>query len=66
MRTPLRLQTVGLTNGDQYELPITQVDLADTMGLSNVRMNRILQRLRADKLITRKGKHLNKDQTHSS
>jgi hypothetical protein len=28
--------------------------------------NRILQRSRADKLITRKGKHLNKDQTHSS
>ena len=54
----LRLRAVGLANGDRYELPITQGDLADTMGLSNVHMNRVIQRLRAEKLITLKGKNL--------
>ena len=54
----LRLETVGLTNGDTYELPITQVELADTMSLTSVYVNRVLQRLRRDGLITLKGKNL--------
>lgn len=54
----LRLRSVGLANGDAYELPITQTELADTMGLSNVHANRMLQRLRAEKLITFNGKRL--------
>ena len=54
----LRLETVGLTNGDTYELPITQAELADTVSLTNVHVNRVLQRLRRDSLITLKGKHL--------
>ncbi|MBD2750357.1 Crp/Fnr family transcriptional regulator [Microvirga sp. BT688] len=54
----LRLETVGLTNGDTYELAITQVELADTVGLTSVHVNRVLQRLRRDGLITLKGKHL--------
>lgn len=54
----LRLRTVGLANGDAYELPITQFDLADTMGLSLVHMNRVLQRLRAGDMITLKGRQL--------
>ena len=44
----LRLRSVGLTNGDAYELPLTQVEIADTMGLSNVHANRMLQRLRKE------------------
>lgn len=54
----LRLETVGLVNGDSYELPIIQADLADTVGLSNVHVNRVLQRLRAKGLITLKAKKL--------
>lgn len=54
----LRLRSVGLADGDSYELPITQIELADTMGLSNVHANRMLQRLRAEKLITLNGKKL--------
>jgi CRP-like cAMP-binding protein len=53
-----RLRAVGMANGDRYELPITQGELADTMGLSGVHMNRVIQRLRAEKLITLKGKNL--------
>jgi CRP-like cAMP-binding protein len=47
----LRLRAVGLATGDRYELPLTQNDLADTMGLSSVHMNRVLQRLRSEGLI---------------
>jgi CRP-like cAMP-binding protein len=54
----LRLEAVGLTNGDTYELPITQAELADTTGLTSVHVNRVLQRLRRDGLITLKSKNL--------
>jgi CRP-like cAMP-binding protein len=54
----LRLRVVGLADGAEYELPITQAELADTMGLSSVHVNRVLQRLRGDGLITLKSKHL--------
>ena len=51
----LRLETVGLTDGDQYELPITQTELGDTMSLSLVHVNRVLQRMRKNGLITLAG-----------
>lgn len=54
----MRLQTVGLVNGDSYELPITQSDLAETVGLTVVHVNRVLQRLRAAGLITLRSKRL--------
>jgi CRP-like cAMP-binding protein len=54
----LRLRTVGLANGGHYELPITQAELADTMGLSTVHVNRVLQSLRGAGMITLKGKNL--------
>ena len=54
----MRLQTVGLTNGNSYELPLTQTDVAETMGLSFVHVNRVLQRLRASGLITLRSKRL--------
>ena len=54
----LRLRTVGLADGGHYELPVTQQKLGDTTGLSNVHVNRVLQRLRRDGLITFKDKHL--------
>jgi CRP-like cAMP-binding protein len=50
----LRLRVVGLANGGGYELPLTQTELADTMGLTTVHMNRVLQSLRKKELITLK------------
>ena len=54
----LRLRAVGLSESDSYELPITQAELADTMGLSTVHVNRSLQKLRSENLITLKNKYL--------
>jgi CRP-like cAMP-binding protein len=53
-----RLRVVGLADGGQYELPVTQQELGDTTGMSNVHVNRVLQRLRRDGLITLKDKNL--------
>lgn len=47
----LRLQVVGLTNGQSARVPITQVDLASAAGLSQVHVNRSLQELRRQGLI---------------
>jgi CRP-like cAMP-binding protein len=47
-----RLQAIGRAQGATYELPITQSDLADAMGLSLVHVNKSLKRLREDGLIT--------------
>lgn len=48
----LRVRAVGLADGDQFSLPLTQVQLGDTMGLTPVAVNRALQRLRQEGLIT--------------
>jgi CRP-like cAMP-binding protein len=48
----LRLQIVGLADLTGGYLPITQSDLADTLGLSLVHTNRSLQHLRARGLFT--------------
>ncbi len=54
----LRSKAVGLTDDDSFELPITQEELGDTMGLSTVHVNRTLQDLRGQGLITSKGKQV--------
>jgi CRP-like cAMP-binding protein len=54
----LRLRAVGLANGDSYALPLTQVELGDTVGVSSVHVNRSLQVLREAGLITLKGGQL--------
>jgi CRP-like cAMP-binding protein len=48
-----RLRAVGLVNGDaSYSLPLTQTDLAAATGLSTVHVNRSLQWMRKQRLIT--------------
>lgn len=54
----LRLRGVDLTDGDSCMLPLTQVELADAMGLSNVHINRTLQELRRAGLVVLKGRRL--------
>jgi CRP-like cAMP-binding protein len=53
-----RLQIVEKTRGASFELPITQAELADTLGLSVVHVNRTLQELRRDHLVALTGKVL--------
>jgi CRP-like cAMP-binding protein len=48
----LRMKNVGLTTDREFELPLTQEELADALGLTPVHVNRVLQRLRAEKLIS--------------
>ncbi len=54
----MRLRVVGLANGDSYELPLTQLDIGDTTGLSFVHVNRCLQTLRSLKLLDYKNKKI--------
>ncbi len=46
-----RLRAIGLADEDGCALELTQVELADILGLSNVHINRTLQSLRATGLV---------------
>jgi CRP-like cAMP-binding protein len=46
-----RLDLVGRTHGDSYELPLTQRELAECLGLTVVHANRTLQELRRRGLV---------------
>ena len=43
----VRLSIVGLVENNSYDLPLTQHEMADTLGLSVVHINRTLQELRS-------------------
>jgi CRP-like cAMP-binding protein len=47
----VRLEIVGLTNGNSYEFPLTQSELGECLGLTSVHVNRTLQELRRMGLI---------------
>ena len=53
-----KLKAVGLADGVTCELPITQAEIGDALGLSTVHVNRVLQELRGDGLITLRGRTL--------
>ncbi|GJE44683.1 Crp/Fnr family transcriptional regulator [Methylobacterium soli] len=53
-----RLESIGHASDGRYDLPLTQVDLADALGLSSVHVNRVLQALRRDGLISLQGRCL--------
>lgn len=50
----LRLKVAGLGEVSDYELPMTQEQIADCVGLTAVHVNRTLKALEAERLITRK------------
>jgi CRP-like cAMP-binding protein len=50
-----RFRAVDLNQGLSCILPLTQIELAETLGLSSVHVNRTLQTLRRKKLITLNG-----------
>ncbi len=41
----MRLEIVGITDGNSYEFPLTQVELGEFLGLTSVHVNRTLQEL---------------------
>jgi CRP-like cAMP-binding protein len=47
----IRLEIVGLTNGNSYDFPLTQIELSESLGLTSVHVNRTLQELRRMGLI---------------
>jgi CRP-like cAMP-binding protein len=49
-----RMKNVGLVTNHSFELPLTQEEIADALGLTPVHVNRVLQRMRAEDLITLK------------
>ena len=53
-----RLGRVGLVENDRFRMPFTQEVLADTLGLSVVHTNRMLQQLRRERLIVTSGGHI--------
>lgn len=54
----LRLAMVGLVDGIGYDLPMTQPEIGDLVGLSAVHVNRSLQDLRKSGLISFRGRRL--------
>jgi CRP-like cAMP-binding protein len=49
----LRMEVAGLGKAESYELPLTQEQLADAVGLTSVHVNRTLMRLEAEGHIRR-------------
>ena len=53
-----RLKSVGLIDDGVFDFPLTQDELADSVGMSAVHVNRVLQQLRADGLIALENRRL--------
>lgn len=51
----VRARNIGLTDGDRFELPLTQSVLGDALGLTPVHVNRILRKLRLSGAMTLTG-----------
>ena len=52
----VRLDGVGIGNPWGFDLPLTQVELAELLGMTPIHMNRMIRELRDDKILTFKGK----------
>ena len=53
-----RMRNVGLVEEGAFDLPLTQEVIADALGLTPVHVNRVLQRLRNENMISLKGRVL--------
>ena len=47
-----RLSLVGLATEAEFKCPLTQLVLADALGLTAIHVNRVLRQLREQKLLT--------------
>jgi CRP-like cAMP-binding protein len=48
----VRMRNVGLVTDHSFELPLTQEEIADALGLTPVHVNRVLQRMRSEGLLS--------------
>jgi CRP-like cAMP-binding protein len=48
MEFAYRFRAAGMMDGNSFELPVSQADLSDALGISSVHLNRMLQSLRRD------------------
>jgi len=60
----VRLSAVGLTDGCECEFPLTQTDIADATGLTQVHVNRTIQEMRRDGLIDLRNRRLTVHHLH--
>ncbi|WP_233503430.1 Crp/Fnr family transcriptional regulator [Sphingomonas psychrotolerans] len=52
----IRAQNIGLVEGTEFELPLSQIVLADALGMTPVHTNRVLKQLRlAGAMVLRRG-----------
>lgn len=51
----VRLRAVGLASDEGFNLPITQAELGDALGITTVHVNRILKQIRTEGLVDTKG-----------
>jgi CRP-like cAMP-binding protein len=54
----LRVRAAGLAGADGCDCPLTQTDIADACGLTSVHVNRMIQALRADRMMVLREKRL--------
>lgn len=47
----VKAESVGLNDGNTYPWPVTQMELADALGLTDVHVNRVIRDLRLDGLV---------------
>jgi len=47
----VRARHIGLVHGNEFELPVTQIVLADALGMTPVHINRVLRQLRLTKVM---------------
>jgi CRP-like cAMP-binding protein len=52
----VRFQAVGLAEADGFDLPLTQTQIGDALGLTAVHVNRVLQELRKHAIIASQGR----------
>jgi DNA-binding transcriptional regulator YhcF (GntR family) len=50
------MRMLGRTEGHDFDLPLTQTELADALSISPVHINRVLQDLRHRELIATRGR----------
>lgn len=54
----LRSRMAGLSYDGSFDFPLTQVELGESMGISHVHTNRVLQKLRQEGLISMEGRRV--------
>lgn len=51
----VRMEAIGRCHDHHFEFPVTQTELGDAMGVTAVHMNRTIQALRADRMVSMNG-----------